>query len=155
MGKPIHEQFLEIAERLERKGTPAVRVIFSPNGYMKAMREQRDNFFPQDVPPTTYMGLPYTIRSDMAGDIGLHTEFEPRRDAVTVQLGFTAATGHVTVDGKPHGKPINILQIVGSSLTAAQLCDIIQAWLDSDDASHFDDFEKELQAVVERHGRFE
>lgn len=42
-----------------------------------------------------------------------------------------------------------------AKMTAAQLCDVIRDWLDADDATHWGDFEKELDAVVVRHGRFE
>lgn len=154
----IHEQFLEIRRRLVRDGTPPVRVVFSPEGHRKALKENADNslFNPATRPggPPTYSGLPYKVLPNMRGDIGLHTSFEPQRGAVVLKLGFDPASGHVMVDGKPHGEPISIMQVVGASLTAAQLCDIIRAWLDAD-CQKWGTFEKELDRVVVEHGCFE
>lgn len=152
----IQEQFLEIRDRLMRAGTPPVRVSFSSEGYLQAMKENvTHDLFTGALHCQKYMGLPYSVRSDQRGPIGLHTEFEQRRGAVTLKLGFDATSGHVTVDGKPHGEPISVMQVLGEQLSAAQLCDIIRAWLDSDDATHWGEFEKALDRVVVEHGRFE
>lgn len=153
----IHEQFLEIAAGLERRGTPARRVVFSDHGYRKMLNERRSWEVASDPfnPPRTYMGLPYSVLPGMAGEIGLHPDYEPTRGAVTIKLGFDATSGRVLVDGKPHGEPVSMMQIVGKSLSAAQVCDICMAWLESDDPTHWGTFEKELFAVIEKHGRFE
>lgn len=149
----IRKQYLEIRDRLLREGHEPVRVIFSSDGYMKALMEGQHS---DNNPFESYMGLPFTVRSDMAGDIGLDYQFESsRRGAVTVKLEFNAQTGHVLVDGKPFGEPIHMMQIIGSQLTAAQLCDLIRAWLDSEDATHWGQFERGLDKVVSDHGRFE
>lgn len=151
----IHEQFLEIADRLRREGHEPVRVIFSNHGYDKARMEGGDSFDGKTA-WTSYMGLPYTIRSDMSGEIGLDYQFEKRPDAVTVELSFDARSGYMSADGKRLvGEPVQIMQIVGSKLTAAQICDLCRGWLDSDDATHWGAFEKGLDRLIEQHGRFE
>lgn len=154
----IRDQFIEIRQRLVRDGKLPVRVVFSPEGHRKALKENLEGqgFNPRTLnSPPTYMGLPYKILPNMRGDIGLHTEFEEMRGAATLKLGFDASNGQVTVDGRPHGEPLSIMQIVGQHLSAAQLCDIIRAWLDSDDATHWGDFEKTLDRAIVEHGRFE
>lgn len=157
MSDSIHAQFLEIADRLTREGKPPVRVIFSPHGHTKALAENGEFLGGNSKEPfKTYMGLPFTIRSDMSGDIGLDYKFEQRRDAVTVQLSFDAKSGYMFADGhRLVGEPVQVMQIVGSKLTAPQLCDLIQGFLDADDATHFGPFEKELERIVRKHGRFE
>ena len=60
----------------------------------------------------------------------------------------------------PFGKlseedPKTMIEIVAQSLSAAQICDICRAWLDSDDATHWGKFEKELDRLIVTHGRFE
>lgn len=57
----------------------------------------------------------------------------------------------VKIDGIMSGAPV--VEILAQNLSAAQLCDIIMAWLGQD--PHWGDFEKELHAVVEKHGTFE
>jgi hypothetical protein len=58
----------------------------------------------------------------------------------------------VKVDGIMGGAPV--VEIIAANLTAAQLCDIARAWLDAD-CQKWGDFEKELDAVIVKHGRFE
>jgi hypothetical protein len=156
MSQTIYDQFIEISKRLQGEGHHPVRVIFSSHGHLKARAENGSQLGTLvDTDFKTYMGLPYTIRSDMAGEIGLDYKFEPRRDAVTIQLGFNAKTGHVMVDNKPFGEPVHIMQIIGSHLTRTQLCDIIQSYLDRLHHKPLSDFDRALAGLLRRHGRFE
>lgn len=149
----IASQFHDIAHKLEKEGKPPVRVIFSHKGYYKALAERGGGH--DNLMPDTYMGLPYTVRSDMAGDIGLDYKFETRKDAVTIQLGYQAHTGHITVDGEPFGEPIQVMQVVGRSLNAPQLCDIIAGWLETNGSKEELGLRNALDIAVRRHGRFE
>lgn len=154
MSTSIREQFFEIQGRLYRAGTPPVRVSFSLEGYQRAMKENVDNTHFVGSASETYMGLPFSVRSEQIGEIGLHTEFEKLPGTVTLKLGFDPLSGRTIVDGKPYGEPINVLQIIGAKLSAGELCDIIQAWLESD-CQKWGEFEKRLHALILEHGTFE
>lgn len=154
MTETIHAQFLQIADGMERRGTPPVRIVFSEEGYMKMMKEADSNGA-RDVSARLYMGLPYSILPGMKGDIGLHNSYEPTRGAVTIKLGFDATSGRVLVDGKPHGEPVSMMQIVGKELSAPQICDIIQAWVERNHPNEWGQLEHALFAAIEKHGSFE
>ena len=151
----VDEYFRQRSDVLEASQTPRT-VIFSHPGYSRAMNEvgASENHF--DAPggaPRTYCGLPYVIDPRATAELVVTHEFvhevsqrvtasKPRQNAITVKI-----------DGIMDGPPV--AEIIAANLKASQLCDIIRAWLDSDDATHWGDFEKALDRAVTEHGRFE
>lgn len=146
----IHEQYREQRRKLAESYIMPTRITFSPAGYTK-MRAEHDstslwNTAGPSGSPDTYDGWPYSVVNDQAKEVKLHNAMtdqpRPRQNAITVKI-----------DGIMSGAPV--AEIIAANLKAAQLCDIIRAWLDSDDATHWGDFEKALDKVLEEHGRFE
>lgn len=155
---PIFDEFWKQRGKFHGSEQEARTVIFSYEGWNKAQREQltADNCI-QYTPPT-YCGLPHLIDPTQAADIVVTHEYlaevqarvlpagthRPRQRAITVRGTFGKFGGE---------EPKTMVQLVASSLDAATLCDIIMEWLGAD--CNWGDFEKELHAVVEKHGRFE
>lgn len=158
----IHEQYREQRRKLAESYIMPTRITFSPAGYTK-MRAEHDstslwNTAGPSGSPDTYDGWPYSVVNEQAEEVKLHNAMtdQPRgrQNAITVQLSFDAANGQCLADGQPVGEPITTAQIIGSALTAAQLCDIIRAWLDAD-CQKWGKFEHALDDVLERYGTFE
>ncbi len=145
----IHEQFLEQSARLARSYIAATGVTFSPDGHMKVMRENQENGSFAFDNSSSYCGLPYSVDKDQKEDIKVlnamtHTPNSAVRFAMRGPFGKFGSE-----------RPKTMIEIVANSLDAATLCDIIRKWLDGDDATHWGEFEKELDRVVTEHGRFE
>lgn len=166
----LHEEFLRQLGEVERAQQTARVVVFNLLGYRKAKHEDyvvMGNFMrEQSVGGLTYCGLPYIIDKSQSEEIVVThehlfsveqrikgTRAEPRQNAITVRLSFDKSAMQCLLDGTPIGEPITTAQIVASSLTADQLCDIIMAWLGND--PDWGDFEKALKKVVDEHGSFE
>jgi hypothetical protein len=157
--KIIDEYFRQRSDVLEASQTPRT-ITFNHAGYSRAMKEEQAdtchfNMNP-GTGPRTYGGLPYVI--DPRQEAKIVVTHEPphevdqrvrdsqrrpyqRQNAITVKI-----------DGIMSGAPV--VEIIAANLTAAQLCDIARAWLDAD-CQKWGDFEKELDAVIVKHGRFE
>lgn len=154
---PIYDEFWRQRGELKHKEQEARTVIFSYEGWNKAQRElpTADNCI--RYTPPTYCGLPHLIDPTQAADIVVTNEYLAEVQARVLpatphrprQRAFTM---HGTL-GKLGEEPKTMVQLVASSLDAATLCDIIMEWLGAD--CNWGDFEKELHAVVEKHGRFE
>lgn len=163
MTTPIRDEYFRQRSDLAEADKVPRTVIFSHEGWSKALKEESQNTVNiTHGPSATYCGLHRCIDPSQKADIVVThlTQAEyfaprPRQNAVTVQLSFDAAKGQCLADGEPVGDPITTAQIIGSALTAAQLCDIIRAWLDSDDATYWGKFERALDDVLERYGTFE
>lgn len=146
----IHEQYREQRPKLAESYIMPTRITFSPDGYTK-MRAEHDstslwNTAGPSGAPNTYDGWPYSVVNDQAEEVKLHNAMtdgpRQRQNAITIKI-----------DGIMSGAPV--AEIVAANLTAAQLCDIARAWLDSDDATHWGEFEKGLDELIVKHGRFE
>lgn len=150
----ILEQYREQRRKLVEAYIQPTRITFSPAGYTKMLSEHDSTTLHHSAgpagKPNTYDGWPYSVVNDQQEEVKLHNAMtdsgRPRQRAITVQGTFGKFGGQ---------EPKTMVQLVASSLDAATLCDIIREWLDADDATHWGDFEKELHAVVEKHGRFE
>lgn len=149
----VYEQFLEQRGRLARSYITPTAIVFSTNGHMKAMRENRENgaFVPATSPggSPTYSGLPYSIDREQEEDIKVLTAMT-HTPSNAVRFAMRGPFGKFGSE-----RPKTMIEIVANSLDAATLCDIIRAWLDGDDATHWGEFEKALDRVVVEHGRFE
>ena len=146
----ILEQYREQRRKLATAYIMPTRITFSASGYTKMMSEADSMtlMLNPNTPagqPTTYDGLPYSVVNDQPEEIKLHNSMTDtgRQRAITIKGTM----------GKLGEEPKTMVQLVASSLDAATLCDIIMEWLGAD--PHWGDFEKELHAVVEKHGRFE
>lgn len=154
--KIIDEYFRQRSDILEASQTPRT-VIFNHAGYARAMKEAMPseshfNMNPQGPDGRTYANLPYVVDPRQEAEIVVTHENrwaventvrngKPHQNAITVKI-----------DGIMDGPPV--VEIIAANLTAAQLCDIARAWLDAD-CQKWGDFEKELDAVIVKHGRFE
>lgn len=153
MGK-VFDEYQEQRRKLVEAYIQPTRITFSPEGHKKALMENLASgaFMPATNPSgqATYDGWPYTVVNDQAEDVKLHNAMtdspHARQNAITFAMKG------------PFGKfgaerPKTMIEIVANSLDAKTLCDIIMTWLGAD--CDWGDFEKELHAVVEKHGRFE
>ena len=156
--KLFDEFFRQRSDLVEASKTPRT-VIFSTEGWRKALKEMEDAGagYAHNIvhgPSPTYCGLHRCTddrpnRPDIVVSELTQAEYfapRPRQRAITVQGTFGKFGGQ---------EPKTMVQLVASSLDAATLCDIIREWLDSDDATHWGEFEKALDEVVTKHGRFE
>jgi len=153
---PIFDSFWRQRGELRIKEQEARTVLFSYDGWNKAMMEDLTSRDSVRHAPPTYCGLPRFVDPKQTDDIvvtheypaevqqRLGTEPRQRQRAITIQGTMGKLGGE---------EPKTMVQLVASSLDAATLCDIIMEWLGAD--PHWGDFEKELHAVVEKHGRFE
>lgn len=151
---PIFDEFWKQRGKFHGSEQEARTVIFSYEGWNKAQREQLTADKCIRYTPPTYCGLPHLIDPTQAADIVVTHEYVAEVQARVLPAGRHAPRQNalkLSVDMSDASK--TQVQIVGEALTAAQLCDIIMAWLGAD--PHWGDFEKELHAVVERHGSFE
>lgn len=148
----IFNQYREQRRKLVEAYIQPTRITFSSDGFAK-MRAEHDstslwNTAGPSGKPDTYDGWPYSVVNDQPEEVKLHNAMtdspRPRQRAITVRGTFGKFGGE---------EPKTMVQLVASSLDAATLCDIIIEWLGAD--PHWGDFEKELHAVVEKHGRFE
>lgn len=152
MSTLFEEYFRQRSDLVEADKKP-IGVVFSHDGWSKALKEEADagrNMVTQG-PSATYGGLHRWIDPELKVDIVVTEKtqvewFEDRRRNRPRQNAIT-----VKIDGIMDGPPV--VEILAQNLTAAQLCDIIMTWLGQD--PHWGDFEKELHAVVEKHGTFE
>lgn len=138
----LYDDFMEQRRRLMVAYIMPTFTSFSPDGFMQAMKDHADSFgnYGPTMKPTTFMGLPYKVDN-------------AQTELLKVQSTCDSPPISFRVDHlNPHQ---TTMQIVGKSLTAAQLCDIARAWLDADDASHWGEFEKGLDELITKHGRFE
>lgn len=146
----FEEYFRQRSDLVEADKKP-IGVVFSHEGWSKALKEESERSMVTQGPSATYGGLHRWIDPELKVDIVVteKTQVEwfegkrrPRQNAITVKI-----------DGIMGGPPV--AEIVAANLTAAQLCDIARAWLDSDDATHWGEFERGLDALIVKHGRFE
>lgn len=150
----VDEYFRQRSDVVEASQTPRT-VIFSHEGYTRAMAENLKNsaHFGSNAEGKSYCGLPYVIDRAQTAELVVTHEYKheverkllvarPRQNAITVKI-----------DGIMGGAPV--VEILAGNLKAAQLQDICRAWLDADDATHWGDFEKGLDELITKHGRFE
>ena len=152
----LFEEYFRQRSDLVEASKPPRTVVFSHAGWTRALKEEHDAGRDHNIthgPGATYCGLHRCIddRQDAPEIVVTHLTqaeyFAPRKpyqrqEAITVKI-----------DGIMSGPPVAV--IVAQNLKAAQLCDIIRAWLDQDDATHWGDFEKALDRAVTEHGTFE
>lgn len=120
-------------------------ITFSPDGYMRAMMEDDKGAFclsGVEGKPTTYLGMPVHISETLQGPF---------------QLDYGKQVGHVTmeINGATLLGGINVFEVIGATLSAAEVCDLIQGFLENDDPSAWGPFEKALHKVITEHGTFE
>jgi hypothetical protein len=154
------EYFRQRSDLVEASLTPRT-VIFSHPGFHKAMGEESPGMHhfsnpPQDV-PRTYCALPYVIDRNATAELVVTHEAP---ELVAQRLTASAQARHRQRQGAVTLKMAGLTgdttaEIVGSKLNAAQLCDIIRAFLDADDATHWGKFERALDATLIKYGRFE
>jgi hypothetical protein len=149
----ILEQYREQRRRLATAYIMPTRITFSGPGYTKMMSEADSMtlMLNPNTPagqPTTYDGLPYSVVNDQPEEIKLHNSMTDSGPQRAIKFAMKGSFGKLGTE-----EPKTMVEIVAQSLDAATLCDIIMHWLGAD--PHWGDFEKELHAVVERHGRFE
>lgn len=158
--KLFDEYFRQRSDLVEASLTPHT-VLFSQPGYSRAMKEampDSNHFDGAAGAPRTYCGLPYIIDPALPSELVV-THEAPELVSQRLQAGNRQRQNAITFAMKgPFGKfgaeqPKTMVQIVANSLDAQTLCDIIMTWLGAD--CDWGDFEKELHAVVEKHGRFE
>lgn len=158
----FEEYFRQRSDLVEADKKP-IGVVFSHAGWSKALKEEADagrNMVTQG-PSATYGGLHRWIDPELTAELVVTDKtqvqwFEDRRlsRAAHAGMGYSRQNAiTVKIDGIMSGAPV--VEIIAANLKAAQLCDIIRAWLDSDDATHWGDFEKALDKVVTEHGTFE
>lgn len=157
--KLVEEYFRQRSDLGEASLTPRT-VLFSQAGYYRAMKEEMPdcNHFnggaPKDA-PRTYCSLPYVIDKNATAELVV-THEAPELVAQRMVASAQARQRQGAVTFKMEG--INgetTAEVVGSKLTAPLLCDIIRAWLDADDQTHWGAFEHALDDAVTKHGRFE
>lgn len=127
---------------LASSGDVPTGITFSQDGYMRAVMEDDAcavTFREGGAP--SYLGLEVTISETLQGVFQLDYGRKP-----TAPISITMPYG-------PGG--VNVMELAGSCMTAADLCDIIQGFLSSDDPGAWGPFEKALDRVVKEHGRFE
>jgi len=158
--KLFDEYFRQRSDLVEASHTPRT-VLFSQAGYSRAMKEampDTNHFDGAAGLPRTYCGLPYVIDPAATAELVVtHESVENISQRMEAGRRFRQNAISFAMKG-PFGKfgaeePKTMIEIVASSLDAATLCDIIMHWLGAD--CDWGDFEKELHAVVEKHGRFE
>lgn len=68
----IHEEFMEIRERMIASYIEPRMVTFNDKGYVEMLRESGTHD-PSPIESKTYMGLPFTIRHEQSGRVALHS----------------------------------------------------------------------------------
>jgi hypothetical protein len=147
----MNEEFRRQVGQLHQEGKEPRLVVFSHEGWMKVLREADSALVAvSTIHRDTYSGLKRLIDPRFeAPDIVV-------TDKTAAEYGFKEERPSAVtfrVDGLDPSK--STMEVVGKSLTAAQLCDIIRSWLEGDDSTHWGAFEKELDRIVTQHGRFE
>lgn len=159
MSSLFEEYFRQRSDLVEADKKP-IGVSFNNAGWMKAMKEEHDAGRDHNIthgPSATYCGLHRWIDPEQEAELVVTDKtqvqwFEDRRANRRRQNAISfAVKGSFGKLGTE--EPKTMVEIVAQSLDAATLCDIIMHWLGAD--PHWGDFEKELHAVVEKHGRFE
>lgn len=118
-------------------------ITFSQDGYMRAVMEDDAcamSFKEKGAP--VYLGMDVTISDTLQG--AFQIDYGKKAHTVTVDLNAASLIGS-----------ISLYEVIGSTLSAAELCDIIQGFLDNDDPCAWGDFEKALHKTIKEHGRFE
>lgn len=150
----VYEQFLEQRGRLARAYIAPTAIVFSSEGHMKAMRENRENgaFVPATSPGglPSYSGLPYSIDKEQKEDIKVLNAMTHSPGNRAIRFAMSGTFGKLSGE-----EPKTMIEVIAQSLDAATLCNIIRAWLDNDDATHWGKFERGLDRLLETHGRFE
>ena len=154
----IANEVIKQAGEMERDGKVPMAVIFNNEGWARALKEMAASTIDShDVPSDQYLGLTRAIdsRSDVEVVVIDKTPREyfkrggyvrptgPRGSGTPIRVSVEGLTGPLTAE------------VIGSKLSAAQLCAIIQAFLDADDFTHFGAFEHSLEALLRLHGTFE
>lgn len=154
--RPIGEEVIEQTGKMIEEGKTPVSVIFSHAGWERALKEMNANN--HGGPDSEYY-------------CGLTRAIDGRADTEVVVIDKTPREyfkrgGYVRPTGpQGSGQPIRVTvtglggpltaEVLGKHLTAAQLCGIIQGFLDADDFTHFGAFEHSLEALLKVHGTFE
>lgn len=149
---PIYDEFWKSRSDLVEADKQPRTVVFSSQGWMEAMKEAFHNAsWITHGPSATYCGLHRSIDRDTDAPKIVVTHltqaeyyYEKRQRPLAVKVSFDPSNP----DGLPQ------MEVLGRALTAAQLCDIIQAWLEAGDC-HYGDFEKGLRDILQKEGRFE
>lgn len=125
-----------------RKGREPAAISFSHLGISKARGQSMDgNEFGKLT--KTYMGMPYRVDFQQHDDVKVLDE-DQARGAIRLAL---PDLGHATNEQAPV-----MGVVIGRALGKAQLCDIIQAWAESNPR---DPLAVLLTDSVARYGRFE
>ncbi len=157
MGKIVEEYFRQRSDVVEASQTPRT-VVFNEAGYLRAMKEVEagEQHFAQEK--RFYCSLPYVIDPRQKAEIVVTHDYKheverrmyaPRPRELRAAITFSAK---ILPGEQP--EPKTMIEVVAQSLDATTLCDIIRTWLDAD-CQKWGDFEKELDAVIVKHGRFE
>ena len=119
-------------------------ITFSQDGYMRAMMEDDSCAFAlREKGSPTYLGMDVSISETLQGSFQIDYGGK-KAGQVTVEFDASKMIG-----------AISIYEVIGSTLTAAEVCDLIQGFLDSDDPCAWGPFEKGLHDLIRKHGRFE
>lgn len=163
MSTMFDEYFRQRSDLVEA-GKKPIGVVFSNEGWMKVLKEDHERSSPMVTPgpSSIYGGLHRWIDPELKVDIVvthltqvawfeenrlMRERNRTRQNAISFAMKGTFGK----LGDQP--EPKTMIEVVAQSLDAATLCDIIMHWLGAD--PHWGDFEKELHAVVEKHGRFE
>lgn len=154
----IVNEVIKQAGEMERDGKTPMAVIFSHEGWARALKEMTASTIDShDVPSDQYLGLTRAIDGKSETEVVV-IDKTPRE--YFKRGGYVRPTGP-----QGSGQPIRVTvtglegpltaEVLGKHLTAAQLCGIIQGFLDADDFTHFGAFEHSLEALLKVHGTFE
>lgn len=119
-------------------------ITFSQDGYMRAMMEDDSCAFSfRENGAPTYLGMEVTVSETLQGVFQIDYG-EKKHGRVTMEINPASLLAGISV-----------FEVIGSTLSAAELCDLIQGFLETDDPCAWGPFEKALHDVVQKHGRFE
>lgn len=143
----LYIEFWQQCRGLVDTGREPRQVIFSREGYMRAMAEtDKDSLARWDKSPEAsswerYNGLPFRVDARLAADIVVTDEL-PKPDP-----GSPVSFRVDTYDPRQ-----TWMCIAGRALSRPQLCDVIDAWVRANPPSNFS---SALQCAIADHGRFE
>lgn len=151
---PVAMEVIRGMRDLEQDGLDPVTVVFSPVGWRRAAKEVlADGIEPSA--DATFMGLKRMIHARAKAEVVV-THLEPLAYAEKAREERLYPGRQTAITLKTSG-PLQgtTIEIIAANLQASKLQDICRAWLDGDDASHWGEFEKGLDELITKHGRFE
>lgn len=152
----IGNTVINLIGEMQLAGKTPMSVIFSHEGWHRALKEMAEDN--HGGPGSEYYcGLTRAIDGRATEEVvvidatpreyfkrgGYARPTGPRGAGLPICVKVEGLTGPLTAE------------VLGKNLTAAQLCNIIQGFLDAGDFTHFGAFEHSLEALLKLHGTFE